>query len=134
MTPLAVPARCGDDSPIVPAVRRIGIAIVVLVALVAAGAAGLMAWGSSESTWCYARFDSQAEAEAALRSLRDAAPDAGVDMDTERRGKRISATFESGATGGDAQAFRRAFRPAIREQGATVGHPGDGCLERGPVT
>jgi hypothetical protein len=106
--------------------------MVVLFALVAAGAAGLMAWANSEFTWCYARFDSQSEAQAALRSIRDAAPDAGVDMDTEQRGRRTSATFKSGASGLDAQPFRRAFRPSVREQGATLGHPGDGCLERGP--
>ncbi|HVL94761.1 MAG TPA: hypothetical protein VM266_02770 [Solirubrobacteraceae bacterium] len=110
--------------------KRAGVVLLVLVGVVVAAGIGATAWVNSEFTWCYARFDSRARAEAALAEVRRTAPDA--DMALERRGRRVSVTFESGESGRDAEAFRRAFRPAVRRQGGTLGHPGDGCLERGP--
>lgn len=112
--------------------RRAGIALLVLAALVLVAGAAFWAWASSEFTWCYARFESDRDAEAALRDIREAAPGAGVDMAAERRGARVSVTFESGESGRDARAFRRAVRPAVSARGGTLGHPGDGCLERTP--
>ena len=110
--------------------RRLGIGLVVVVAAVAAVFGGLLLWANSEFTWCYARFDTVQQAEAALEEIREA--EAGAGMETEPRGRRISVTFESGESGEDAQAFRRAVAPAVARQRGRLGHPGDGCLERTP--
>lgn len=103
--------------------KRLAIAFLVVVSLLAAGAGALVLWANSEFTECYARFASAEDAEAA-------ASDLDVDVHTERRGGRVAESFVSGATGQDAVEVRRAFRPAVREHGGELGHGGDGCLER----
>jgi hypothetical protein len=113
-------------------VRRVGLALLVLVALVAAGAIGLLAWASSEYTECYALFSRESDAEAVADDLREAAPGLDVDVDSEQRGGRQVATFSTGASGEDARPLIRAFRPAVRAHDGELGHPDDGCLERGP--
>jgi hypothetical protein len=104
------------------------VTLLVLVALLAAGAVALMAWGNSEFTDCYARFSSEADAEAVADDLGD------VDVDIERRDGEFAATFTTGESGEDARSLRRAFRSAVLAQDGELGHPGDGCLERGPIT
>jgi hypothetical protein len=106
--------------------------LVVLVAVVAAGAIGFMAWASSDFTECYALFSSESDAEAAADELREAAPGLGIDLDNERRGGRVATTFSTGASGEDARPLARAFRPAVRAHSGELGHPGEGCVERGP--
>jgi hypothetical protein len=110
-------------------VRRVGL---TLLALVAVGGIGLMAWGNSEFAECYALFPSESDAEAVAAELDKAAPDVGLDLDNERRGGQLATTFRTGASGEDARPLTRAFRPAVRAHGGELGHPGSGCLERRP--
>lgn len=112
--------------------RWLGWTLLVLVALIATGAIGLIAWANSEFTECYASFSSEADAEAAADELREAAPGLGIDLDNERRGGGVATTFSTGASGDDARPLTDAFRPAVRAQRGKLGHPGEGCLERGP--
>jgi hypothetical protein len=106
--------------------------VLVLVAVLAAGAIGLVAWANSEFTECYALFSSESDAEAVADELREAAPGLSIDLDNERRGGKVATTFSTGATGKDARPLTKAFRPAARAHGGEPGHPGEGCLERGP--
>jgi hypothetical protein len=100
--------------------------------VVAAGAIGVMASANSEFTECYALFWSESDAEAVADELRKAAPGLGIDLDNERRGGEVATTFSTGASGEDARPLTRAFRPAVRAHGGELGHPGEGCLQRGP--
>jgi hypothetical protein len=113
-------------------VRRVGSTLLLLVAVVVAGAIGLMAWANSEFTECYALFSSESDAEAVADELREAAPGLGIDLDNERRGEEVATTFRIGATGDDARPLTRSFRPAVRAHDGELGHPGEGCLERAP--
>jgi hypothetical protein len=88
--------------------------------------------GKSEFTECYALFSSESDAEAVADDLREAAPGVGIDLENERRGGEIATTFSTGASGEDARPLTEAFRPAVRAHGGKLGHPGEGCLERGP--
>ena len=106
--------------------------LLVLVAVVAAGAIGFMAWANSEFTECYALFSSESDAEAVADELGRTAPGLGIDLDSERRRRKVAATFRTGASGEDARPLTRAFPPAVRAHGGTLGHPGEGCLERAP--
>jgi hypothetical protein len=81
---------------------------------------------------CYALFSSESDAEAVADELHDAAPDLGIDLDNERRGRGVATTFSTGASGEDARPLTRGFRPAVRAHGGELGHPGEGCLERHP--
>jgi hypothetical protein len=113
-------------------VRRAGLTLLVLVAVVAAGAVGFMAWASSEFTECYALFSSESDAEAVAEDLRRAAPGLGIDLDNERRAGEVATTFSTGASGEDPRPLTRTFRPAVGAHGGKLGHPGEGCLERRP--
>jgi hypothetical protein len=113
-------------------VKRVGLTLLVLIALIAAGGVALVAWANSEFTECYAIFSSESDAEAVADQLEQAAPDVGVDLDNERRGRELATTFRTGASGEDARPLTRAFRPAVRAYGGELGHPGEGCLERHP--
>jgi hypothetical protein len=113
-------------------VKRAGLTLLVLVAVAAAGAIGFMAWANSEFTECYALFSSESDAEAVADELRQAAPHLGIDLDNERRGGEVATTFSTGASGEDARPLTRAFRSAVRAHGGKLGHPDEGCLERGP--
>jgi hypothetical protein len=88
--------------------------LLVLVAVFAAGASGLMAWANSEFTECYALFSSEADAEASADELREVAPDLGIDLENERRGGQVATTFSTGASGDDARPLTEAFRPGTR--------------------
>lgn len=112
--------------------KWVGLTLLVLVALVVAAGIGLMAWANSEFTECYALFPSESDADAVANELDEAAPDVGLDVDNERRGGQVATTFRTGASGEDALPLIRAFRPAVRAHGGELGHPGAGCLERGP--
>jgi hypothetical protein len=112
--------------------KRVGLTVLVLVALVGVGATGFMAWASSEFTACYAVFRSESDAGAVAAELRQAAPALGIDVDEERRGREVAATFRTGASGEDARALTRGFRAAVRAHDGTLGQPDDGCLERRP--
>jgi hypothetical protein len=103
----------------------------LLLMLLAVAAASFAARINSESTACYGRFESPADAEAVKRQIEAKAPGIDLDMDSEKRGGKVSVTFRSGESGSDAEELRRAFRPAVRAHGGKLGHPGDGCLERG---
>jgi hypothetical protein len=113
-------------------VKRVGLALLVLVALVVAAAIALLAWANSDFTECYALFRAESDAEAVADELDKAAPDVGLDLDNERRGGRPATTFRTGASGVDARPLTRAFAPAVRAHGGVLGHPGAGCRERGP--
>jgi hypothetical protein len=110
----------------------VGLTLLVLVAVVTAGAIGFMAWANSEFTECYALFSSESDAEAAADELREAASGLDIDLDNERRRREVASTFSTGASGDDARPLTRAFRPAVRAHDGQLGHPGEGCLERGP--
>jgi hypothetical protein len=110
----------------------VGLALLVLVAMVATGAIGFIAWVNSEFTECYALFVSESDAEAVADELREASPDLGIDLDNERRGGKVATTFSTGASGDDARPLTRGFRTAVLTHDGELGHPGEGCLERGP--
>jgi hypothetical protein len=95
-------------------VKRVGLTLLALAAVVAAGGVGVMAWVNSEFTECYALFSSESDAEAVADELRKVAPSLGIDLDNERRGGEIATTFSTGASGEDARPLTRAFRPAVR--------------------
>jgi hypothetical protein len=114
-------------------VRRVGLTLLVVVVVAAAGVVALMAWASSEFTECYALFTSASEAEAAADDLAEAAPDLDVDLDSERRRGEVAAIFSTGATGDDARPLTAAFPRAVRARDGRLGHPGGGCRERGPI-
>jgi hypothetical protein len=113
-------------------VRRVGLTLLVLVAVVTAVGIGFMAWANSEFTECYALFSSESDAEAAADELREAAPGLDIGLDNERRRGGVATTFRTGASGDDARPLTRAFRAAVRAHGGELGHPGEGCLERRP--
>lgn len=102
-------------------VSRVGLTLLLLVAVVAAGAIGFMAWANSEFTECFALFSSESDAEAVADELREAAPGLGIDLENERRGGEAATTFSTGASGGDARPLTRAFRRAVRGHGGELG-------------
>jgi len=109
-----------------------GRALSILIAVMVAGGLGFTAWVNSEFTECYALFDSEQQAEATAGDLRRAAPGLGVGLDNDRRPSEVATTFDTDATGTDAQPLVDAFARAVRANGGELGHPGTGCLERGP--
>jgi hypothetical protein len=104
-------------------------AVAVLAALAVATAASCFGYLGSEFTVCYGVFESRAQAEQAA----DAGRDAGLDPRVEHRPTESAVEFETGETGEDARDQRREFQRILREQGGMRGHPGEGCLERGPI-
>ena len=114
--------------------KRAGLTQLVLVAVVAAGATGCVACADSEFTECFALLSSESDAEAVADELRDAAPGLGIELEHERRAGAVATTFSTAASGAAARPLTEAFRSAVRAHGGELGHPGDGCLERGPFT
>jgi hypothetical protein len=113
-------------------VRRVGLTLLVLVAVVVAGGIGFIAWANSEFTECYALFSSDSDAEAVADELREAAPGLDLDLENERRGDEVATTFSTAESGEDARPLTSAFRSAVRAHDGTLGHPDEGCLQRGP--
>jgi hypothetical protein len=108
-------------------------AAVMAAALVAAVFVAVI---QSESTSCYAAFETRAAADRAA----DRARSAGLDVEVEEpgpdarrpssRGARlISVAFSSGESGDDAAEFREEVRQIAEEEGA-AGEPAVGCSER----
>lgn len=110
-----------------------GRALLILVAVIVAGGLGLVAWVSSEFTECYALYDSVEQAEATADDLDREPGVPGVDVETERRTGEVAATFSTGETGADARPLEETFADAVRANGGELGHPGTGCLSRGPI-
>jgi hypothetical protein len=108
--------------------KILGAGVLGVIVLVASLGGILAVYASSESTTCYAIFRS---GDAAGRAA-DSARDAGFDTDHEYRGSRSVVTFVTGETGDDAREARQRFRTAVKRERGELGHPGGGCLERGP--
>lgn len=90
------------------------------VVLLVGGA--VVARAQSEYTDCYATFGSDDAAERAADRMEEA----GFNTDVDRG----SVTFTSGETGGDARGFRNRFYEVVREGRGSLGHSGNGCIER----
>jgi hypothetical protein len=102
-------------------------AVAIAVALTA-GIGGFLAWVyTSESTDCYASFNSPEAAERAAAIAQAA----GFEAEVDERARQTAVTFSDGETGDDAAAFREAFGQLVEVEDGTLGHPGNGCLERG---
>lgn len=101
----------------------------VLGTVVAVVIVGLMlaAFANSESTTCYGIFGSGDAAGRAAQAGREA----GFDTEHDYRGTRSLVTFTTGESGDDADESRRAFGAIVARERGRLGHPGDGCLERG---
>lgn len=84
-------------------------------------------WANHEYTECFAAYETK---DAAERSA-DAGRDVGFDASVERRTGWV-VVFSFGETDGDAQDERAKFGEILDESNGALGHPGDGCLERGP--
>ena len=108
--------------------KILGIGLLGVIVLVASLGGLLVVYANSESTTCYGIFRS---GDAAGRAA-DAARDAGFDTDLEDRGSRSAVTFVTGETGDDAREARQRFRTIVKRERGELGHPGNGCLERGP--
>ncbi len=114
-------------------IKNVGIAlaiVVVAVGLVVSAGVALYLYADSEFTLCYGIFKSRAAAERAAEAGRDAGFD---DAQVDHRADGSAVTFESGETGDDASESRRTFREIVTRERGTLGHPGDGCLERKPL-
>ena len=112
-------------------------AVVALVAV--AVVIAFLAYSSSEFSQCFADFDSRESADRAAAAAEDAGFNADVEPSgpEERHresagGRRIAITFEDGETGEDASEFRAFYRRILEHETGRPGHPGPGCLERGP--
>jgi hypothetical protein len=84
-------------------------------------------WTNHEYTECFAAYKTKDAADRAA----DAGGDVGFDASVERRTGWV-VVFSFGETGGDAQDDRAKFGDILKESNGVSGHPGDGCLERGP--
>ena len=113
--------------------RKLGVALLLVIGLVAIGGVALYAYLGAEYTVCYGVFESKAAAERAAEAGRDADFDADVDhREDDEVGPYWAVEFETGETGDDARESRRAFREALRRERGRFGHPDGGCLERTP--
>ncbi|HEV2060536.1 MAG TPA: hypothetical protein VGR11_14365 [Solirubrobacteraceae bacterium] len=108
--------------------KILGVAVLGVVVLIVILGLVLVVYAKSEATTCYGIFDS---GDAAGRAA-DAARDVGFDAEHEYRGSRSAVTFVTGETGDDAREARQTFRAIVKREGGRLGHPGNGCLERGP--
>lgn len=88
---------------------------------------------TSQFTECYGSFKTRAAAERAADAAEDAGLDASVDHHPAEDGlpAEWAATFDTGETGGDATEDRETFREVLKQEEGELGHPGDGCIERG---
>ena len=109
-------------------VKKLGIAVLVVVGLFVTAGVALYIYAGSEFTACYGVFESREAAERAA----DAGRDAGLDPEIDHRATESAVTFESGETGEDAREARGMFRAIVRRERGTLGHPDGGCLERQP--
>ncbi len=105
------------------------LAFTVVVALLVAGGTALYAYSKSEYTACYAIFKTKEAAEQAAETGRRQ----GLDPAVDHRAVETVVTFETGETGNDARQARRRFRAIVERERGILGHPGGGCLERGPI-
>lgn len=67
----------------------------------------------------------------AAGSAAQAGREAGFDTEHDYRGTRSHVTFTTGESGDDADERRRTFGAIVARERGRLGHPGDGCLERG---
>jgi hypothetical protein len=82
---------------------------------------------TSQFTECYGSFKTREAAESAA----EAAEDAGLGASVDHRPAESAVTFETGETGADATEDRETFREVLEQKGGELGHPDDGCVERG---
>jgi hypothetical protein len=110
--------------------KMVGAAVLGIVVVVAILVLLLFVQLNSKSTACFGIFSSGDAAGRAAAAGRDA----GFDTEHEPRGSQSSVTFTTGESGDDADELRRAFAGIVERQRGTLGHPGDGCLERTPLS
>ena len=104
-------------------------ALGVVLVLGAAGFA-FLAYTSTEYSACYGSFESRESAERAA----DAADQAGYDADVEDGATGdVEVTFTSGETEEDARGFRDTFQRIVEQEGGTIEHDRNGCVERPPI-
>lgn len=108
--------------------KRLAVTVLAVIGLLLTAIAGLYIYASSDYTVCYAIFESRGAAERAA----DEAGEIGFDADVDHRRSESAVTFQSGESAADAEEQRRAFADFVRRHDGTLGHPGDGCLERKP--
>jgi len=104
-------------------VKVVGGVVAAAVLLVGGG----YLYVNHDYTECFAGYETKQAAERAAEDGRDA----GFDVTVERRSE-WSAIMTFGETGDDARDDRARFREILDETGGELGHPGEGCLERGP--
>ncbi len=108
--------------------KTLAIVVLAVSGLLVTAVGALYIYASSDYTDCYAIFQSRAAAERAA----DEADKIGFVPDVDHRRSESAVTFHSGESGADAQERRRVFGDFVRRHEGTLGHPGDGCLERKP--
>lgn len=89
-------------------------------------------WLTNEFTECYGVFKTREAAERAATAGRHAGLGASVHATGHPdRPDESAVAFDTGETGADAAEYLEAFREIIRREQGVLGHPGDGCVERG---
>jgi hypothetical protein len=107
------------------------LAIVGGVVIVALAGAGYF-WLTNEFTECYGVFKTREAAERAADAGRDEGLGASVHATGHpNRPKESAVTFDTDETGADAAGDRETFREVLKQEGGELGHPSDGCVERG---
>ena len=88
---------------------------------------------TAQFTECYGSFKTEEAAESAADAAEDGGLGASVDHHPAEDGlpAEWAVTFDTGETGGDAAEDRETFRDVVRREDGELGHPGDGCIERG---
>jgi hypothetical protein len=88
---------------------------------------------TSQFTECYGSFKTEEAAEGAADAAEDAGLGASVDHHAAEDDlpAEWAVTFDTDETGGDAAEDRETFRDVLKQEDGELGHPGDGCIERG---
>jgi hypothetical protein len=110
--------------------RRTNVAVVAALTVLGTGLVVLLVARSledhfSDHTVCFAFVDSASSAD----ELEAAANKQGFSVSADNR-PGFHLTFDSPATGEDAESFRHAFKGLVDREHGRLGHPGDGCLTK----